>query len=1162
MFPEIKFKGTLRPSQADVAKIAQKQLASGQRNLHIVAPPGSGKTVLGLYLWAEQVKTPALVLSPNSAIQAQWAARTDLFTMPEDGDCVSTEPDKPSLLTSLTYQSVTLPKRGGEDIENAALELWREKLLEKEQAADHVEAASWIKDLKKHNPKYYEKRFSSYRKSIRDSASMEGRSLEMLHESSLGTLNRLKEAEVGLIIFDECHHLMTHWGRVLADASKMLGDPILIGLTATPPDRSGQRPADVQRYDEFFGPIDYEVPVPAVVKDGFLAPYQDLAYFVRPSADELSFVAGADEQLEELVEELCNLRPTEKTSEQGFDGGIDGEKPDATELSSQSHHEDNNQTEVSENPQANSQQASDPALRDPSLRDPAPSNSNLDGPSGTENEIEDARSAQPQLHFGQKEWMDHDGQVSNESDPIGNEENREASLRNSQIDPATSANQELAKTARQFGLQVIDFEKQKIDLATARLIPEETALEHNVVATGEQGKVLLIAIANPYDLDLTSKLASILGRPVKPTSLASRHEIVKAIDEAYQVGERYESGKKEIPQPESLLHWIPRILSERRLATKKYNSWSSFYRRDPQFIDAARRFMAIREIELPENVPPIDGLLDRLVGDQEEVPQMDILIPVLDRYVRHRLRRSPHAEDHQLARNAIRRLRMLGVQITETGAQACASPVGRVLAYSSSKSAALIPILNQEMEHLGDKIRAVVITDYEKTSAVTSEIEHLLDAESGGAIAAFKTIICDSRTDRIDPVLVTGSSVLVDDDICDKFREEANKWLVDNGYQVELRDEPIDGFHYFNGKGADWCPRVYVQMITELFQRGIAKCLVGTRGLLGEGWDANKINVLVDLTTVTTSMTVNQLRGRSIRLDPQEPQKLSNNWDVVCIAPEFAKGLDDYHRFEAKHSTLYGITDDGAIEKGVGHVHAAFTKLKPEGIEGSTQVLNADMLQRVAIRDKVRQMWRIGQPYKDQPVRALEAKVAAGENKHFPPFKKSKDPWNPKSLTIAIGNAILFTLSELRLIEQRYSLHVGERAGNYIRAFLEDASESENVVFTQSLQETLGPLRRPRYIIPREITMHHATWLSSILPKIIGRFFEKHENERVMLHAVPAAFAKNKSSVEVFQRYWNQFVSPGEAVYAFRGDGQKMMESAIRAGQTPRGEMHQKDIFL
>ena len=42
MFPEIKFSGELRPSQADVVKIA------GERKLHVVAPLGSGKTVTGL----------------------------------------------------------------------------------------------------------------------------------------------------------------------------------------------------------------------------------------------------------------------------------------------------------------------------------------------------------------------------------------------------------------------------------------------------------------------------------------------------------------------------------------------------------------------------------------------------------------------------------------------------------------------------------------------------------------------------------------------------------------------------------------------------------------------------------------------------------------------------------------------------------------------------------------------------------------------------------------------------------------------------------------------------------------------------------------------------------------------------------------------------------
>ena len=182
--------------------------------------------------------------------------------------------------------------------------------------------------------------------------------------------------------------------------------------------------------------------------------------------------------------------------------------------------------------------------------------------------------------------------------------------------------------------------------------------------------------------------------------------------------------------------------------------------------------------------------------------------------------------------------------------------------------------------------------------------------------------------------------------------------------------------------------------------------------------------MLIDLTTVTTSMTVNQLRGRSIRLDADEPQKLANNWDVVCMAPEFSKGLDDYLRFIAKHKTLFGITDDGAIEKGVGHVHPAFTELKPEGLEGSTSLLNTEMLARAGRRDEVRELWKIGQPYSAEPIRALETSPLGGSG-GFPPFKGAREQWNDASLALAIGKAVLLSLCDAELLGHPGMLHVG-----------------------------------------------------------------------------------------------------------------------------------------
>ena len=221
---------------------------------------------------------------------------------------VGTSRDRPKLLTSLTYQSVTLPARATKHLDERAIDLWIQTLLEQGQAESSLEAETWIRDLETHNPSYFKDRLAHHRKRIRDDDVVGGKAMGLLHASCLDTLVHLRDWGVGLLILDECHHLMGHWGRVLAEISEYLIDPVILGLTATPPDRSGRKTHDIERYDQFFGEIDFEVPVPAVVKDGFLAPFQDLAYFVRPTPEELAFIARADEQFYELLQELNEPR--------------------------------------------------------------------------------------------------------------------------------------------------------------------------------------------------------------------------------------------------------------------------------------------------------------------------------------------------------------------------------------------------------------------------------------------------------------------------------------------------------------------------------------------------------------------------------------------------------------------------------------------------------------------------------------------------------------------------------------------------------------------------------------------------------------------------------------------------------------------------------------
>ena len=174
--------------------------------------------------------------------------------------------------------------------------------------------------------------------------------------------------------------------------------------------------------------------------------------------------------------------------------------------------------------------------------------------------------------------------------------------------------------------------------------------------------------------------------------------------------------------------------------------------------------------------------------------------------------RSESKEDHALAEDAKKKLRMLGIQITKGGARACASPVGRVMAYGSAKYDALRDILQSEMQALGSEIRAVIVTDFEKTSA-TALVKGVLDKEAGGAVAAFRAVLACESTDRLDPVLMTGTTVLVDDDLLERIFPRFEQWVESRGLDIKFEYMEKGSYFEIRGKGKDWLPRYYTCLL-------------------------------------------------------------------------------------------------------------------------------------------------------------------------------------------------------------------------------------------------------------------------------------------------------------------------------------------------------------
>ena len=558
---------------------------------------------------------------------------------------------------------------------------------------------------------------------------------------------------------------------------------------------------------------------------------------------------------------------------------------------------------------------------------------------------------------------------------------------------------------------------------------------------------------------------------------------------------------------------------------------------------------------LPTNTPHPNPEVVRLGNSQ------GYMITILDRYIRNGLMRSSNKKDRELADEAKQKLRMLGVQITGSGARLCASPISRVMAYASAKYDALREILTIEMQALGPDIRAVIVTDFEKTSATTL-VEDVLDKEAGGAVAAYRAVLQSEATDRLDPVLMTGTTVLVDDDLLERIFPRFEQWVDERGLDIKFEYVERGGYFEIRGKGKDWLPRYYTMMITDLFQEGVTKCLVGTRGLLGEGWDASRINVLIDLTTVTTSMSINQLRGRSFRLDDLWPEKVANNWDIVCLADEYEKGFDDYLRFQRKHKHLYGVGDDGAIEKGVGHVHAAFTEAKPEGVSETMNIFNEEMLLRARNRTRTRELWGIGQPFNAEPKEAVEIKVNLGGQKAFHANGIAPNEISNHSLVLSIGEAVVLSLKELGLVNTSAEIGGGSRDGGWMRAYLKDANEGESAIFASAMQEIMGPLDNPRYVIPREVKIITDNWLSKMLPEVLAKYVRSRKDKLAMFHSVPKVLCKNKEDAAVFQRHWNERVSPGAVTYGRSKSGKQMVSAIKERGLVPRSSINQKNVFL
>ena len=420
-------------------------------------------------------------------------------------------------------------------------------------------------------------------------------------------------------------------------------------------------------------------------------------------------------------------------------------------------------------------------------------------------------------------------------------------------------------------------------------------------------------------------------------------------------------------------------------------SGEEFLRARPLFALACLRFLRQGDFPLPEGYP--------LPQEAEPPLTLDDWAVLLERYGLDELALSPEPQDHALLRRLRKILQPFGFTLTERGLRQQRSPGDLILTFSESKDEAVAQILAAESEALGAALRAVVVTDFERMSSAVRRAKGVLEQDAGSAVRVFRRLAHDPRVRALAPVLVTGRLLLVDAEHGPAVIAALQTLLEAEGLRATCRAEPTEFVSELQvvGAGPDWNSRTYVRLVTQLLERGVTRCIIGTRGIFGEGWDALSLNTLIDLTSVTTSTAVQQLRGRSIRLDPRWPHKVAHNWDVVCVAPTYEKGGLDLGRFVRRHAQYWGVVPEsrlqallndagallggegglptdgrGRIVKGVGHVdpdlayQLATRPLKHITFAQFTQ----RMLQQIPRRERAYALWGIGEEYSNFAYRA------------------------------------------------------------------------------------------------------------------------------------------------------------------------------------------------
>ena len=387
-----------------------------------------------------------------------------------------------------------------------------------------------------------------------------------------------------------------------------------------------------------------------------------------------------------------------------------------------------------------------------------------------------------------------------------------------------------------------------------------------------------------------------------------------------------------------------------------------------------------------------------------------------------------------------------------------------------------------------------------------------------------------------------------------------------------------------------------VTALTQLFQDGYIKVIIGTKSLLGEGWDAPCVNSLILASFVGSFMLSNQMRGRAIRVWSDNPNKTSNIWHLVSInlSPRrWFEFQDDEEKYdETLELRLYALSPDLdlldrrmtqflglhytelTIESGIDRLDLNQITFSRKGLEK----LNQKAITLSQKREELKDRWQEALPLYEEMEVANEVEV----DKQFLPLAYLND-WM-KALLISQALAATYFIIDLG----RY-LIVGKPFNQSLpifllallvlavfwgRYFIYKSPYKRLDIFGKAIHQALlnsGQIETkesaPRVVKDSKQAIYNAIYLKGatmrekeIFAQALTEFFAPIENQRYILKschkvkdqteffAVPSMFEKRKADAESFLRHIQKSVGKYNLIYSRSVQGRPiLLEARIKA---------------